>query len=158
MMKRLTVPFCYYFTKMELFRRALDEPAKIVVLHYFETFENMPHPARFCILPAYETGPQFEPVVIEPAYNALIKNYEPHNIGLTFNLLYQKIALQALPPEGAERKNYSREHRIGFSFIFSEFENGDGDDKLKPLPTFPTNERQPEKALKDHSKITELSF
>jgi hypothetical protein len=117
----------------------------------------MPHPERFCILPADDCDYKFDPIFIEPPYNEATKGYDPHHIGLKFNPLFEKIAIQALPPVGVERSKKLREKRVSFMIHFSYFGN-DGENQPGQPPPFPGNEHKPEKILADKTKIRELSF
>lgn len=158
MSKVLVFPFNPYYVKHPIYK-ILQGVGTCVVFQSFQTLDDMPHPARFCILPAYKTGYQFEPIFIEPTYNEAIKDYDPHSIGLKFNPFFEKMAIQALPAEGVVRdeENWSMP-KIGFKLLLTNIGNDDDDDSIKPIPTFPRNALKREKTLLEKTTLSKLSF
>ena len=157
MKKAISVPYCHYFHKLQI-NSVFGEDDTCVIFQYFKTLEGFRHPSRFQILPAWDSRYLFEPVIIDLTYNEFTKDYDSHYIGLKFNTLFEKIAIQPLPAKGVNPDDHLRNTSVGFRFVFTNIGNDDDDDSIKPIPTFPRNEQKQDKTLLEKTTLSKLSF
>jgi hypothetical protein len=156
MTKAISVPYCHYFYKLQI-NSVFGEDDTCVIFQYFKTLEGFRHPSRFQILPARDSRYLFEPVIIDLTYNEFTKDYDSHYIGLKFNTLFEKIAIQPLPEKGVEPDDHLRNIKVGFRFVFTNIGNDDDDDTIKPIPTLPGDVLKPEKTLLEQTKLSEIA-